>query len=145
GLEINPNCSVMISSLGCYLAALGRSQEAIEACRLALQLNPRDPSNYWRQYNIAVAHFAAADYDAALRGSKRIALSRPHLRSAIIWAAAAAAMDQADDARSAVEYCLARQPNLRVDSVAPNFMLRFARDEDHERLLALLRKAGLPE
>jgi len=24
-------------------------------------------------------------------------------------------------------------------------MLRFARDEDHERLVALLRKAGLPE
>jgi hypothetical protein len=29
--------------------------------------------------------------------------------------------------------------------VVPHFMLRFARDEDHERLLAMLRKAGLPE
>src|SRR5262249_57226936 len=79
GLEINPNCSIIIGNLGYYLAALGRSQEAIAACRLALQLNPRDPSNYWRQYAIAVAHFAAADYDAALRDSKRIARSRPPL------------------------------------------------------------------
>jgi hypothetical protein len=44
-----------------------------------------------------------------------------------------------------VEYCLARRPDLSVGSVAPNFMLRFARDEDHARLLVLLRKAGLPE
>jgi tetratricopeptide (TPR) repeat protein len=145
GLEINPNCSIILGNVGFYLAALGRSREAIDACRLSLQLNPRDPSNFWRQYAISVAHFAAADYDAALRDSKRIARSRPHLPSAIIWAAAAAALDKADDARSAVEYCLARRPDLSVGSVAPNFMLRFARDEDHARLLALLRKAGLPE
>ena len=145
GLEINPNCSLALGNLGFYLAALGRSQEAIEACRLSLQLNPRDPSNFWRQYAIAVAHFVAADYVTALRDSKRIAQSRPHLPSAIIWVAAAAALDKADEVRSAVEYCLARRPNLHVNSVAPDFMLRFARDEDHERLLALLRKAGLPE
>ena len=145
GLEINPNCSIILGNVGFYLAALGRSREAIDACRLSLQLNPRDPSNFWRQYAISVAHFAAADYDAALRDSKRIARSRPHLPSAIIWAAAAAALDKADDARSAVEYCLARRPDLSVGSVAPNFMLRFARDEDHARLLVLLRKAGLPE
>jgi TolB-like protein/Tfp pilus assembly protein PilF len=145
GLEINPNCSILLGNLGFYLAALGRPQEAIEACHLSLKLNPRDPSNFWRQYGIAVAHFVAADYAAALRDSKRIAQSRPHLPSAILWAAAAAALDKADDARSAVEYCLARRPDLRVEGVAPNFMLRFARAEDHERLLVLLRKAGLPE
>ena len=92
-----------------------------------------------------MAHFVAADYVTALRDSKRIAQSRPHLPSAIIWVAAAAALDKADEVRSAVEYCLARRPNLHVNSVAPDFMLRFARDEDHERPLALLRKAGLPE
>jgi TolB-like protein/Flp pilus assembly protein TadD len=144
GLEINPNCSIILGNLGFYLAALGRSQEAIEACRMALRLNPRDPSNFWRHYGIAVAHFVASDYAAAMQDSKRIARSRPHLPSAIIWAAAAAALDNADEARSAVEYCLARRRDLSVDSVAPNFMLRFARDEDHKRLLELLRKAGLP-
>jgi len=34
---------------------------------------------------------------------------------------------------------------VRISSVVPHFMLRFARDEDHERLLAMFRKAGLPE
>lgn len=144
GLEINPNCSLLLGNVGVYLAALGRPQEAIEACRLSLQLNPRDPSNFWRQSAIAVAHFVAADYSAALQESKRIARSRPHLPSSIVWAASAAALGRTDEARVAVEDCLAQRPELRADSIVPG-MLRFARDEDHERLSALLRKAGLPE
>jgi tetratricopeptide (TPR) repeat protein len=145
GLEINPNCSLILGNLGYYLAALGRSQEAIQVCRLALQLNPRDPSNFWRYQAIAAAHFVAADYAEALRESKRIARSRPHLPSAIIWVASAAALDKADEAKTALEYCLAQRPDLRVGDIVPRIMLRFARDGDHDRLLALLRKAGVPE
>jgi TolB-like protein len=145
GLEINPNCSILYGNIGAYISALGRPQEAIEACRLALKLNPRDPSNYWRHYYIAVAHFVAGDYEACLRESKRICRSRQFLASGIIWASAAAALGDAKGARAAVDYCLGERPDLRVRNVAPTFMLRFARDEDHERLMALLRKAGLPE
>ena len=145
GLEINPNCSILYANIGAYLGALGRSREAIEACRLALKLNPRDPSNFWRHYYIAVAYFVAGDYDSCLRDSKRICRSRQFLASGIMWAAAAAGLGDEREARAAVEYCLAERPQLRVGGVAPTFMLRFAREEDHERLLTLLRKAGLPE
>jgi adenylate cyclase len=145
GLEINPNCSLILSELGACLGPLGRPQEAIEACRLALQLNPRDPSNFWRHSSIAIAHFIAADYGEALRESKKVTQSRSFLRSAIIWAASAAALGKADEARTAVEYCLTLQPDLRVGNVVPDNIRRFARDTDHERLLAMLRKAGLPE
>jgi tetratricopeptide (TPR) repeat protein len=144
-LEINPNFSMALGRLGECLTALGRHQEAIDACRLALQLNPRDPQNFWRHTHIATAHFIATNYDRALQESKRVALSRPHLHSAIIWAAAAAALGKEDEARRAVEHCLAQRPHLRVGSVVPGFVLRFALDEDYERLLAALRKAGLPE
>jgi adenylate cyclase len=144
GLEINPSCSILFGNVGAYQAALGRPQEAIEACRLSLRLNPRDPSNFWRHYAIAVAHFVAADYAASLQDSKSVARSRPHLPSAIIWAASAAALGKTEEVRAAVEDCLAQRPDLRADSLVPG-MLRFARKEDHERLLALLRQAGLPE
>jgi hypothetical protein len=43
-----------------------------------------------------------------------------------------------DEARVAVA-------DLRVRNFVPHFMMQFARDDDHERLLAMLRKAGLPE
>lgn len=145
GLEINPNASLIHANRGVFLAALGRSQEAIEASRLALQLNPRDPSNFWRHYGIATAHFAAEAYSETLQLAKKIAQSRPHLQSAILWAAAAAALDNADESRTAVANCLAQRPDLTVGNVVPRFTLRFGRDADHERLLALLRKAGLPE
>jgi TolB-like protein/Tfp pilus assembly protein PilF len=144
GLEINPNASLIHANRGVFLAALGRSQEAIEASRLALQLNPRDPSNFWRHYGIATAHFAAEDYAAALQLAKKVAQSRPHLQSAIIWAAAAAALDNDNEARAAVANCLAQRPDLSVGNVVPRFTLRFARDADHQRLLGMLRKAGLP-
>jgi len=145
GLAINPNCSLILSAMGACLGPLGRPQEAIDACRLALQLNPRDPSNFWRHSSIAIAHFIAADYGEALREGKTVAQSRPFLRSAIIWAASAAALGKTDEARTAVAYCLAQRPDLHVGGVVPGNIRRFARKEDHERLLALLRKAGLPD
>jgi adenylate cyclase len=144
-LEINPNSAIILGEMGTLLAYLGRPQEAIESCRLALRLDPRSPTNFWRYYQIALAHFVAADYAASLEESRRVARSHPLLRSGIIWAASAAALDKADEARTAVAYCLAQRPDLRVSAVIPGFILRFARDEDHNRLLALLHKAGLPE
>jgi len=145
GLEINQNCSIVVGTLGAFLAVLGRSQEAIEACRLALRLDPRNPQNFWRHQSIAVAQFVAADYAASLEESRRVARSRPLLRSGIIWAASAAGLDKADEARTAVQYCLAQRCDVRVSNVVPGFFTRFSRDEDHACLLALLRKAGLPE
>jgi TolB-like protein/DNA-binding SARP family transcriptional activator len=145
GLEINPNSSLILGNLGAYLAASGRAQPALDALHLALKLNPRDPSNFWRHYAVAAAHFAAEDYALALNQARKTALSRPHLQSAILWAASAAALDDIGEARRAVDNCLEQRPDLSVGIVVPHFMLRFARDADHERLLALLRKAGLPE
>ncbi len=146
GLAINPNAHLILGDMGIYLAALGRPEEAIEACRLALRLNPRDPSNFWRQAGIAAAHFVAADYEAALQEAKIVARSKPDfLRGPLLWAAAAAALGKADEARAAAQHCLAQRPDLCVGDVVPHFIPRFARDADHERLLAMLRKAGLPE
>jgi tetratricopeptide (TPR) repeat protein len=145
-LAINPNAHIALGDMGIFLATLGRSEEAIEACGLALRLNPRDPANFWRHAGIAAAYFAAANYEAALEEAKKIARWRPDfLRGPLFWAAAAAALGKADEARAAVEHCLAQRRDLRVGDVVPHFVLRFARDEDHERLLSMLAKAGLPK
>src|SRR5262249_15360814 len=133
GLEINPSCSGLVAEMGAYLAALGRSEEAIEARRLALKLNPRDPSNFWRHFNIALAQFVAMDYEAAFQGSRKVARSRPHMQSAIVWAASAAALGKDEEARMAVEECLAQRPDLRIATIMRDFIL-FARAEDRERL-----------
>jgi adenylate cyclase len=145
-LAINPNNSTILGTLGMYLAHLGRPAEAIQACQLSLRLNPRDPSNFFRHIFIATAHFVAADYEAALQEATKVTLERPDfLRGPLLWAASAAALNRPDEARGAVARCLAKKPDVRISNVVPHQMPRFARDEDHERFLALLRKAGLPE
>ena len=85
----------------------------------------------------------AADYEAARQESKRVSKSLPHLQSMLIWAASAAALEKADEARAAVEESLAVRPDLSIDGVR-GIVARFARAEDHERLVGFLRKAGLP-
>jgi hypothetical protein len=76
---------VPFGEMGDYLAFLGQSNEAIEVCRLALRLNPRDPSNFWRHSSIATAHFVAADYGDALEEGKRVARWDPgFLRGGIV-------------------------------------------------------------
>jgi TolB-like protein len=144
GLEINPNCSQILVELGAYLGRAGRTEEAIETCRLGLRLNPRGPLNFWHRYNIAKAHLIAGSYQAAFEESRAVARSRPHIQSAAIWAASAAALNKMDEARMAIEECLAQRPDLAISNVVPGVMGRFARERDHQRLLTLLRKAGLP-
>jgi hypothetical protein len=131
---------------GSFLAFLGRPEDAFAACRLTLRLNPRDPSNFWCHSAIVTAHFVAANYEAVLQEAKTVARWQPHfVRGPILWAAAAAALERPDETREAVGRCLAQRPDLRIGNVVPHFMLRFAREADHERLLAMLRRAGLPQ
>jgi tetratricopeptide (TPR) repeat protein len=145
-LAINPNASHVLSDMGSFLAALGRPEEALAACRLTLRLNPRDPSNFWCHSAMATAHFVAGDYEAALKEATTVTRWRPEfLRGPLLWAASAAALGRSDEARAAVERGLAQRRDLRVSNVVPHILLRLARDADHERLLAMLRKAGLPE
>ena len=120
GIEINPNWSPLLADMGDYLAFLGQSKKAIEMCRLALRLNPGDPTNFWRYSSIAMAHFVAADYGVTLEEGRKVALLHPSfLRGAIVWAAAAAALGRMGEAREAVDCCLAERSDLRVRNVAP--------------------------
>jgi len=67
------------------------------------------------------------------------------VKAVIIWAAAAAALEKADEAQAAIAKCMAAEPQLRVGDVVPRLMTRFAQNEDQLRFLSMLRKAGLPD
>jgi tetratricopeptide (TPR) repeat protein len=145
-LEINPSLSVAIARLGELFALLGRPESAIEKCRLALKLNPRNPTNFWRHSSIALAHFLTGDHEAMLQEARRVHSWRPDfLRGPLLMAAALAALDRPAEARRASAAAHALWPALDLEIVVPRFMPRFARDADHQRLLDLLRAAGLPE
>jgi tetratricopeptide (TPR) repeat protein len=145
-IELNPNFSAAYAELGRKYALHGQPEEAIKACRTALSLNPRDPANWERHATLAIAHFVAGDDEAALREAKTTARVRPELPEAsIMVAAAAAALGKIEEAQRAITLCMARWPGICLGNVMPNYIPRFTRDEDRQRLLTMLRKAGLPE
>jgi len=146
GLAINPSASMLLGDKGDNLILMGRTEEGIALCELALRLNPRDPIRYWWENCIATAHLINGRTEAARDLSRRSALSKPdHIRASIVWAAAAGELGIADEAREVIHRCLTRFPEMTLSNVMPHYHLAFVRTEDNHRLLDGLRKAGLPE
>ena len=140
----NPTWLPLLADKGDYLAFLGRREEAIKICQQVLDQNPTDPSNVWRHSSLATAHFVAKNYIDALKEAQLVAVLKPEFpRGPILWAAAAAALNKMDEARRVIDRCRKQWPDLCIGNVMPHFMMEFARKKDRERLLALLRKAGL--
>jgi TolB-like protein/Tfp pilus assembly protein PilF len=145
GLEINPNASMILGDKGDYLVMLGRADEAIQLCRLALRLNPRDPIGYWWENSVATAHFVLDEFELALDLSRRVALRKPdHVRAAIMWTASAGALERLEESRDALDRCQARFPGITLQNVMPHYTPAFRRAEDRDKLLRALRAGGMP-
>jgi TolB-like protein/Flp pilus assembly protein TadD len=144
-IELNPNFSTGYSELGRSQAALGHPEEAIDACRTALRLNPRDPSNWERHNTLAIANFTAENFEASLQEARTATHARPELPEGLIMlAAASSALGQIDEARRIVAQCLAQWPEIRLGNIAPIYV-PLAREADRQRLWTVLRQAGFPE
>ncbi len=95
--EINPSFSLAVASYGTACAWSGQSEEAFRYSEQALSANPKDPSNFFRFNTIAVAQFAAGDFEQSLQWSERTIERRktfliPHL----IRVASSAHLDMSD-------------------------------------------------
>jgi tetratricopeptide (TPR) repeat protein len=63
--ELNPNYSLAYGSLGSILSESGDPEESIKNSEIAIRINPKDPSIFFRYYGIALAHFSASRYSDA--------------------------------------------------------------------------------
>ena len=145
-IELNPNFSNGYAACSRMLAILGESSEAIDACQMALRLNPRDPTNWERHNTLAIAHFVAGNDEMCLQEARMTVQACPMLPEGLIMlAAAASAQGAMDEARHAAAECMSYSPGIRLESMAPVYLLRLMGQQDRERLSALLVKAGFPE
>ena len=145
-IQLNPNFSNGHAACSRMLAILGESSEAIEACQTALRLNPRDPTNWERHNTLAIAHFVAGNDESCLQEARITVQACPVLPEGLIMlAAAASALGAIDEARRAVAQCVSHSPGIRLENMAPVYLLRLMNQEDRERLSALLVNAGFPE
>jgi tetratricopeptide (TPR) repeat protein len=142
-LDINPHCSLAHGSIGTVLAWAGEPDAAIKSNEVALRMNPDDPSNFFRDLGLALAHYLSARYDQASFHATSVVQVRPHWWLGLLFSAASAAqLDRSEDARRMLEELDRVRPGLTCKSLS---FLPFATDRDREHLLDGLRKAGLPE
>ncbi|HTO61323.1 MAG TPA: transcriptional regulator, partial [Bradyrhizobium sp.] len=86
------------------------------------------------------------DYEASFREARTATQGRSELPEGLmILAAAASALGKIEEAQRAVRQCVTRWPGICLGNVMPIYVPRYEHEDDRQRLLAMLRKAGLPE
>lgn len=143
-VELNSNFAYGYSFLGVALATSGDGKSAIAAIDRAVRLSPRDLLRDEFELFYAFAHFQMGNYaEAADFASSAISLRPGHAYPYRILAASSALASEQNRAAVALEEILALTPGLNIASAARQNV--YARDDDRERFIDGLRKAGLPE
>lgn len=140
-LEINPNCSLAHGSMGTVLAWSGQYDASIKRNEFAIRINPQDPSNFYRRFGLALAHYFASRYDTALSHAEAVNQTRPGWWLAqIVHAATLAQLGRSEEAWDILNELKRARPDLQAGSLD---VLPFANASDRDHLLEGLRKAGL--
>ena len=141
-LDINPNCSLAYGSTATVLAWQGSSDLSIANNEIALRINPSDPSNYYRYFGMALAHYLASRYEKSLEHAALVVQLRPDWWLALmIYAAALAAVGKVREACSICAELARMRPDMTLRSLDD---LPFAKPADRDHLAEALEKAGLP-
>jgi adenylate cyclase len=140
-LAHNPN-SVWVSGIkGVILVSIGNRSDGRAALLAALRLNPRDPSSGLFPGWIAISYYYDRDYVRAVAMANTVIERYPEYSVIYRWLAAALGqLGRYDEARRALNHTIQVSPKsfeLHVRSRPAWF-----RPEDHEHMLAGLRKAG---
>jgi tetratricopeptide (TPR) repeat protein len=143
-IEINPNCSLAYGSLGTVLSYVGDPGESIKNSEIAIRLNPRDPSIFFRYSAIAMAHFRAGRYSEASQWALKAVHRKPSWRLGhAVLASSFSHLNLLKEAKGAVKNYLDNFPNETISDLL--MVLPIKRPDDAHRFKEGLRKAGLPE
>jgi adenylate cyclase len=140
-LRINPNFSLGFASLGSISAYACRPDEAIANTDIAIRLNPRDPSLFFRYSALSLAYFVEGDFVTARDWAQKTVSSKSEwwLGHALL-AASTAHLEDIKGAREAGAELMRLFPNISIDSLP----FRAVQDPRHAEVFrAGLRKAGL--
>jgi TolB-like protein/DNA-binding CsgD family transcriptional regulator len=117
-VELNPNCSLAYGSLGTALAIAGRTAEAITNQEIAIRMNPRDPSIFFRFSGLALAHYMAGDFETAISWAERAIHRMPRWYLAhFLLAASHVALGRIDRARAVADASREVLPDLSLADV----------------------------
>jgi adenylate cyclase len=141
-LRINPNFSLGFASLGSISAYACRPHEAIANTEIAIRLNPRDPSLFFRYSALSLAYFVEGDFVTAGDWAQRTISSKSEwwLGHALL-AASRAHLQDTEGAREAGAELIRLFPKFTINSLP----FCAVQDPRHAEVFSAgLRKAGLP-
>jgi adenylate cyclase len=142
-VELTPGRAAAHLDLGLVLAYAGESKQGIDAIETALLLNPKPTPD--TELYAGIVLFIDGQYQRAAKALARGERERYGTEPGWIYLAAAHALQgQNEEAANAISSLLDRYPNSSVEYIGTRDTY-FRRPQDLEKLLAGLRKAGLPE
>jgi adenylate cyclase len=118
-LSVNPNFSLGYGLLGRAYFLLGQPDEAISFTELAIRLNPRDPSVFFRYADLAEANFDKQDYQQTLHWANQSAALKPdYWYPHALIAATLALSGDLDGAKRACANLTASMPGATISRIA---------------------------
>lgn len=143
-LALDPNLAAAWFLGGFLRTECGDPDSAIDYFARAMRFSPLDPEMFRMQAGMALAHFFAGRFDAALSWAEKAYRELPSFLMVVgIIAASHALAGRSDEAQRAMRYLRQLDPALRVSSLSDWLPIR--RPEDLATFAEGLRRAGLPE
>ena len=137
-----PDNAEVYSNFGQILNYRGNPERALEMIEKAFSLESFVPPNW--DFHAGHSHLLLRQYDQALAGINRAIERAPKFTPAHLFLACAyVELDRLDDATDKIKTVLEIVPQYTVKEVARIYPLRI--DEERNRFLDALRKAGMPE
>jgi adenylate cyclase len=141
-IALAPNNAEVYANYGDVLNYWGNPERGLEMVEKAFSLDTFHPPN-WEMY-AGISHLLMRQYDKAVtRFSRSIEQSPIYVHSHECLAWAYVELDRLDDARDSIKTVLEIKPNFTVQEAER--IMPYRLDEDRNRALDALRKAGLPE
>jgi adenylate cyclase len=140
-LTISPNLASAHRALGTTLIFAGEPRQGLVATETSIRLDPRDPLLPWHLNRVAIAHYFARNYEAAVDTARRVVRLYPDFPLIYRWLAAALGqIGRVEEAGCALNKAVTicdGSFDMYVRERVP-----WHRAEDYEHMLDGLRKAG---
>jgi len=139
-VALNPNSAIAHLYLGKTLFFAGRCEESIPEYELAIRLNPIPPNLY--SWSLGLSYAYMGQYEKAIAWCEKAVRQQPDdLLARMMMTVVYSLSGRDEQARAEAAEVLRIQPKFSLKRLKKK--LSYKRQEDREKLLGALRKAGM--
>ena len=143
-MSAQPNSAIALTTAAYIESNLGNTTKAMEYCRHAERLNPRDPRGWANLTVTAYVHFLEDRFEEAVLAARRaLGLNSRYTVTLRILAASLAKLGQRAEAADVVRQILTIEPQLTLSKQRARSM--FIDENVWSKYAEGLRLAGIPE